>query len=349
VYVNTDVAPGGDGSPGNPYATLTEALIPIRLVGSTSAPWDIRCSGAAADPGFSGIWSLDHSVWEFVTSPTNKVRVFGNNTSGRWDASKYHISVTNRHAIYNQYAAHIELYGLQVELTVTDTLDHDAIRLSTANNDTTNGAGFFIIKNCIARTGPSSINGTVRGFIQSILGAGNGDLYVENGLFIGRGTSTDIGFNTDATPWAQAHVRHSNCTVAKCVFGFEDSSITKNCLATGCAFGFLGTMTGDYNAEDDGNGIPGGGTHNHSATTFTFVDAANGNYHLASTDTGARGLGVTAPDGALFSDDLDGQTRAIPWDIGADQYAVVASAARFPHGSLGGLPALGVGTPVLGG
>jgi hypothetical protein len=61
-----------------------------------------------------------------------------------------------------------------------------------------------------------------------------------------------------------------------------------------------------------------GGTGNRFSQTFTFAGA--GNYHLASTDAGARGYGVSNPGSGLYSDDIDGQTRSAPWDIGADQY-----------------------------
>lgn len=329
IYVNTDVAPGGNGSLGNPYASMVEALTPIRIAGSTSSPYDFHLSGVAADPGVAGIYSTDHSIWEFTTDPINKIRMFGNNTTMGWNDSKYKIRVTDRHGIYNQYAAHIELYNIQVEIIVTDAGNHDAFRLSTANNDVTHGPGYFRFSKCVGRTGLASTNGTVRGFINSILGpgAGSGDVDIDNCLFFGRGTSTDIGFNNgDGNAWTQAHVRYYNCLVATCVFGLEDG-IFVNCIATGCLFGMIGGLPGtDYCAIDDGNGIQGGGTHNNdNATPFTFVNAAARDYHLANTDGGARRLGMTNPAAGLFLDEFDGGVRATPWDIGPDQVELAAS------------------------
>lgn len=264
LFVNTTNTPGGDGTTSatigthRAFASLAEGLGPFHLT-TLANPYRFLCVGGVADTD-----SLDHTPWEFVTTPTNCIEVWGDNTTGKWNQNAYHIAATNRHALYNQYAAHVKLYNLQIEITVTDGADHDAFRLSTANNDTTNGAGYFLFQDCIARTGAGSTNGTVRGFINSILGAGSGDVDIVNCLMIGRGTSTDIGFNDgDANAWTQAHVRYYNCTAATCVFGFEDG-IFVNCLATGCLFGFIGSLyTGsDYNATDDGNGISAG-THNN--------------------------------------------------------------------------------------
>ena len=43
----------------------------------------------------------------------------------------------------------------------------------------------------------------------------------------------------------------------------------------------------------------------------------NNNLHLASNDTAARGQGLDLS--AQFNTDFDGQTRTVPWDIGADE------------------------------
>ena len=87
-------------------------------------------------------------------------------------------------------------------------------------------------------------------------------------------------------------------------------------------FGTFATGT-DYNVTDHPEmhyTVTGGGnTHDDVSQTFTFVDSGNGDYHLASNDAGAIGLGVTDPGSGLFSDDIDGQTRSAPWDCGADE------------------------------
>lgn len=336
LYVNTDVAPGGSGSSGNPYSNLAEALTPFRLAGSTSNPYRIWCSGVTQDPAFNGSWSLDHSVWEFVTSPTNKIQIIGNNTGRKWDSTKYHIGVTNRAALYNQYAAHVEIYNVQIQVKVTDGVEYHCFRLSTANNDTTNGAGYFLFRNCVSRRDPTSTSGQVNGFYNSILGGGNGDLYAVNCLHIGTVTNTnDRGFSQADAAWGDAHAKYYNCGAAKVQYGFE-STFVKNSWGAGCAFGFISPVTGsDYCAENDGNGIGGGGTHNKSNANFTstFVDAANGDYGIQSGDTVLEDAGLTNPGSGLFFDTIDGKTRNGAWSIGPTQFdaAAAASGGRGPQ------------------
>ena len=88
------------------------------------------------------------------------------------------------------------------------------------------------------------------------------------------------------------------------------------------SIGFVGTFAAgsDYNAEDDGNGLPG--AHSRSGPTFTFVNAALSDVHLAPTDTGARDFGLSNPLPGWFTDDIDGLPRSGAWDIGADEAGI---------------------------
>jgi len=74
------------------------------------------------------------------------------------------------------------------------------------------------------------------------------------------------------------------------------------------------------------------GSNPRNAVTVTFIDEANKNYHLASTDTGARGYGANlSSDSYLaFSDDIDGESRGSTWDIGADQYVAAGGGSSLP-------------------
>jgi hypothetical protein len=65
----------------------------------------------------------------------------------------------------------------------------------------------------------------------------------------------------------------------------------------------------------------GGNTHDRVDQTFTFLNEAGDDFHLAATDAGARDFGVSlAGDANLaFQTDIDGEQRRITWDIGADE------------------------------
>lgn len=336
-FVNTASAAGGDGSTNGTvgstraYHSLAEALTPY-VGGALPDHVIIFASGTAADDGtgpgtcVSDPCSTDHSAWQFTTTSTNYLEVFGDNTTGKWNTSAYRIEVTNRSGIYNQYASHVRLYNLQIMVKSTTGTGHNVFRLSTANNGngTAPASPYFLFKGNIARKDPTSVAADrVDCFSNSISSDGSqaGNLYVINNLAIGCSGGSSSGFVDDSSPWVTAAGQYYNNTAAACQFGYQISSVTKNSLATGCSFGFISTGTGsDYNAEDDGNGVSG--AHSHSATTFTFVNAAGGDYHLSASDTGARNLGLTDPSSGVYSDDIDGQTRSGTWDIGADEQGV---------------------------
>ena len=67
------------------------------------------------------------------------------------------------------------------------------------------------------------------------------------------------------------------------------------------------------------------GSNPRNATTVTFVNAAGDDFHLAATDTGARGQGadLSADAGLSFAVDVDGGPRRAPWEIGADEVEAV--------------------------
>jgi len=99
--------------------------------------------------------------------------------------------------------------------------------------------------------------------------------------------------------------------------------IAKNCLTAACTDGFDGTITTSYCATDLAEGLSGTGDRN--SQTFSFVSTASKDFHLTSSDTGAKDYGTNLYDDAVypFQTDIDGQDRGgsgAQWDIGADEY-----------------------------
>ena len=85
--------------------------------------------------------------------------------------------------------------------------------------------------------------------------------------------------------------------------------------------------TVDYNASDDGDGnnpqAPSGGDWANEMSNYDIYDFTldgAGNLHDNA---------VTDPGGGLFSKDIKGTTRTVPWSIGAFEYDVVGGEAKY--------------------
>lgn len=320
---------GGDGTTPNltgataAYKTISDALAPFH--GTTlSAPLIISCSGAGGTA--ADTTGLDHTPLEIVTTPTNYLEIQGDNTTGVWNENAYRIELTNTNAMYNQYVAHGRMRNMQIMVKVTDGGNYLCYRWSTANNDTSGGNPYFLFDSCIARKDPRSTSGTVEGWVNSICGDGskNGPLYITNCLAIGCDSSGG-SFNTDAGTWVNNNVYHWNCTAVRGLYGFVDCANVKNCIgAYNFGSDFITTAGHDYNASSDGTAA---GTHSRTSQTFSFRNPGNDDYHLLTTDGGAKGFGVTDPSGTgVYSTDIDGQARSGSWDIGCDQQGSASAA-----------------------
>lgn len=314
-YVNTASSAGGDGTTNNTsgstraYATLKEALDAIGA--SLSDAMTIYCEGSAADTG-----SVNQSTWDFTTTAANYLLITttaANRHSGKWDTGKYRITATNANGLYQNTPCHVRIDGLQVEVTVSDAGSYECFKSSNANQ--TAGDCYLTISNCIAKAVISS--GSVIGYNPRPFGAGGaGFAAIWNCIAI----DCTSGFSSDMPGFP-----FYNCGAYDCTFGFVSDAvvIAKNCLSKGATTGFVSTFAAvsSHNAEDDGNGAPG--SKGRSGVTFTFVDAANDDFHLSTSDAGAKWYGTQLPGGALFSNDVDGVERVGLWDIGPDQQANV--------------------------
>jgi hypothetical protein len=107
---------------------------------------------------------------------------------------------------------------------------------------------------------------------------------------------------------------------------FDNSAHTrrwKNNLSYGnttADYAITGSGTDDYATNMSGDATSP--TVGLRSKTPSFVDRANDDYHLASSDTAAKDAGTDLSADATwsFSDDIDGATRSGTWDIGADEY-----------------------------
>jgi hypothetical protein len=323
-YVNTSSTAGGDGTTNNTsgatraFATLLEAL--NSLPSALTSQYTIYCSGGADTSNLSQV------PFDFTTTATNYLLITTQGDqrhNGVWSDSKYRIESTNENGIYNNIPAHVRFDGLQVKVTVSNGNSYIGIKGSNANQ--TESDIDCRITNCIVKA--VRTNGNVIGF-ENRPPTGTGSALVRNCIAI----DCYSGFNSD---WTSS--KYYNNGAYDCDYGFvaDAAYIVKNCLSkqrgAGLTIGFVGTFSASSsnNAEDDGNGVPG--TSGYSNTTFTFVNAASDNFHLAGSDTGARSRGVDLSSDSTypFNTDIDGETRTGTWDIGPDQYISLDSNKFF--------------------
>lgn len=282
-------------------------------------------------------FTTDATRYIVITSPTAERH------TGKWDTTKYRLAPTASGnfalAIYEPYT---RLVGIQVYNQTTDGFSY------AAHFDV---AGPLYVSHCIFR-----VNAAIGSGSQRVLNIRANPAYFWNCVAWGArspdGLSRGFNDNLNAGP---AYIY--NCTAYDCDDGFFEGDngwdfIVKNCLAANCtrAFpaGWNWPAACDYNATNNALAAVGSGAMNNPpganrrvSQTFSFVDAANGDFHLQASDTGALGFGadLSADSNLAFSDDIDGQTRTGTWDIGADEY-VAAGADTTLAAALSGTASL---------
>lgn len=182
---------------------------------------------------------------------------------------------------------------------------------------------------------------------QSNAGAGLARGIETNALATGQViVNTLIEDADDIAFYARGSARLYNCVARGAGTGFfrnGTGTIAKNCLAdNNSTADFTSTGWGagtSNNASSDGTAP---GTDSRTSQTFSFVNAAGNDFHLATNDTGAmnHGVDLSADADFAFDDDIDGDTFGT-WDIGFDENGVAPPAVGGGEG--GGLLLLGVG------
>jgi hypothetical protein len=149
-----------------------------------------------------------------------------------------------------------------------------------------------------------------------------------------RYSGTSYFYNNTHIDGALAIARVSGTVYAKnCLFKGFLNDPTSGLVAANC----------DYNATDDSSLGYTASAHDRVSQTFTFVDAANDDFHLSASDGGALGFGTNLYNDAnlQFQTDIDNQDRGgsgAQWDIGADEYVsaggvtLVAADLLHAHG-----------------
>ncbi|MEW5743938.1 MAG: chitobiase/beta-hexosaminidase C-terminal domain-containing protein [Nitrospirota bacterium] len=286
------------------------------------AQGDLTCVSKIAVARIEGTWTNPDTApvaldgW--ITSAQYHIKIYTAPESrhqGRWDNTKYRLVVSTAPATEGIIAVaeeYVRIEGLQIFMN----FDGKNYAAGVDFSDTASGVKDHRISHCIIKgnTGTIAINK------KGINAADDGYLRAWNNIIYDMKGSNSSGIQTKGISYIY------NNTVHNCTLGFYvrtgTGTVSKNSIAQDCTDGFYGTFSASsvYNISNLASDAPGVGSKN--STVVTFADKAGDDFHLASSDTAARGAGVNPSDVNLeVTDDIDGTLRpqGTGWDIGADE------------------------------
>lgn len=267
------------------------------------------------------------TIHNYTTDSTHYVNIYTTSTArhdGKWNTGKYRLITTASSNTLTIASNYVTINGLQIQLNV-DVNNYHAIYFAGYDN--------ILICNNIVRG--NAYNRYKYGIRNDNNGSAN---KIYNNIIYDFDNSThSTAYGCYLSAGFGQRIKLYNNSIIDCAIGVFDANAdrvtAKNNLIK-CIDAFTGTLTdddtyNDYNAISENNsGEVAIGSHGRYNQTFTFVNEASDDFHLASTDAGAKDYGLSDPGSGLFSTDIDGQTRSGSWDIGADEY--VASGTIVP-------------------
>ncbi len=292
------------------------------LVGSDEQ-WNIACYNDAPDTA-----RVLMDGW--TTGPSNYVRIFTPYTNsqvgtsqrhaGSWGSGGYALEFTGEYHFLETHVSYTVIEGLRVRATSFNADFAYGIRVTGA------GVTGVHIRNNIVKEG-TGVGGDRGGII--VQSTTTKPSYIYNNIVHGFSGTQAFGIFAGSDFSGRSSLVLSN-TVANCnggiVANWGDVQASNN-LVYQTTEAFLGHFVSgsDNNATDNSENTSGDlntSMNDRPNQTFVFVNAIGEDFHLHSTDTGATDFGAdlsTHPDLPIV-DDIDSETRTIPWDIGADAH-----------------------------
>ena len=299
-YVNTDT--GDDGNPGtsgSPKASLDGALdqIVVDSGGTLDKNVTVHLTGATDDTLSCTTSGIAHGGY-ILTIEADAVGPI-------WAAGSYILKETST------FARALEV----VSATGAVVVRHLQIDLNSQGNSTGiyTLAGIFT-DGCFIKTGGTSAIGIYSASSSAPTFTNTIVTGVPDGITVADWGNTYV-YNCD--------IANASSTGIKRVGTNGTKPTVKNCAVFNTGDDFSGSFaTIDYCASDDGDGTnpvtPSGGG---AWWPDDFADAANNDFTLLSSSN-LVGSGVDLS--GIFTNDINDDTRTVPWDLGADAYIPAA-------------------------
>lgn len=345
LYVNCSNASGGTGTGGlyatgatRAFASLSDCLATV-AASLTVADIDLRIeltAGASFTTDPSGVVTINQT-----TDATRRITIVNMDAVGRkWNTSAWRLSADGYGAVILVQSARVILTGLQIENT-RDTVAAGegygaGIRVYDAGDFNTD-----ILKCILKRTGTVA-SSYGQGAAIYVDGAGHSGNFSNNviygfydGIFTNRGGGSAT---TKIIEYDNTIIGATQYGIGTVAYGTNHTHAMKNNITQGGSTEYYweahaGTEDFATNLSLDATSP----TVGLRSKTVSFLDASTKDYGLDSGDTSAKGAGtdLSADAHYAFSDDINGDSRSAPWDIGAVKAAASASVSGGRRALLG--------------
>jgi hypothetical protein len=329
VYVDSDLGTnnGTCGASTGAAACKTLSYATGSRLGTFTGPVTVNCVGATAETA-----SLSLFQATYTTTATNYLEIVGNWTGGVYDATKFHLSLSNTPGLVIR-ADYVRVHGLQIVKTSSSADSQVNINVFS---QTASANDIRVYNNLLIQAGNAS-------FIEPALtfSSANTIAYVWNNIIYGTSANSTSGSSAISISAGASINIYSNTIIS----GFNGIKRTAGTVVVknnyiksgGSGLALTGTMSSTTNATSDTTGSTGLRSVPYTTDNFTNVTSGSENFTLpqgsllvgAGTDTS----GETAP--LNFTTDVKGTTIAAPWSIGANYTAYVVDTTAPTPGSSG--------------
>ena len=304
TYPSYTVCPSGCD-----YNTLNGAVADLEANHATPAsPVTITISGSWSSPDTTAV-----SISGLTTTSTNTLTITTTGSArhnGTWSSTGYRLiystAISNTTPIFiTSNQGYIIIDGLQIQMTNVGYSGIACIK----QDDSGFSGNYLTIKNNIL-VGVDS-GGIAGGIIINNNGTGGFSIinYIYNNVIYG-GSGNGISIVDESNIVNDIY----NNTIYGTATGFNISSQETliNNIANNNLTDYSGTPGTHSNNISQDTSSP---DSVYRSKTVSFVNTGSYNFNLATNDTSATGQG--ANESGVFTTDITGATRTVPWDIGA--------------------------------